>query len=163
MDNKIIFESDRIFFVKISESLIPNYLEMINDMEVQKYLSHNPKEYHYEDEVLWVREKLEEDALIFSMIEKETNDFIGNIEIMKINNNIGTLGISITPKKQNMHFGQEAIKRFIRYAFDNLKLDGLELNVYSYNLRGIHCYEKLGFVKDYNSKSEDDIKMILKK
>lgn len=47
------------------------------------------------------------------MIEKKTNEFIGNIEIMEINNNIGEIGIAITRKKQDKHLGQEAIKRLI--------------------------------------------------
>ena len=97
------------------------------------------------------------------MIEKETNEFIGNIEIMHINNNIGEIGIAITPSKQNKHFGQEAIKRLIDYALKDLKLDGLELNVYSFNPRGIKCYENVGFIIDGQGKTEDDIHMSLKK
>ena len=88
------------------------------------------------------------------MIEKETNEFIGNIEIMEINNNIGEIGIAITQKKQNNHFGQEAIKRLIKYAFNDLNLDGLELNVYNFNARGINCYEKVGFVIDGHGKTK---------
>ena len=55
-----------------------------------------------------VKEKLNEDATIFSMIEKETNEYIGNVEIMKIIENVGEIGITITPLKQNKHYGQEA-------------------------------------------------------
>ena len=61
------------------------------------------------------------------MIEKGTNDFIGNIEIMNISNNIGELGIAITKLKQDNHYGQEAIKRMMDYSFNELGLDGLEL------------------------------------
>lgn len=96
------------------------------------------------------------------MIEKETNDFIGNIEILEINNNIGEIGIAITPNKQNKHYGQESIKRLIDYSFKELKLDGLELNVYDFNQRGIKCYEKVGFVKEGIGKTEEDIHMIIK-
>ena len=97
------------------------------------------------------------------MIEKETNKFIGNIEIMEIKNNIGKMGIAITPKQQDKHFGQEAIKRFIEYTFNDLGLDGLELNVYNFNPRGIKCYEKVGFINDGPGKTEEDIHMTIKK
>jgi RimJ/RimL family protein N-acetyltransferase len=107
--------------------------------------------------------KLEKDDIIFSMIEKETNEFIGNIEIMEINNNIGELGIAITQTKQNKHFGQEAIKRLIKFAFNELNLNGLELNVYNFNHRGIKCYEKVGFVIDGQGKTEEDIHMSFKR
>lgn len=97
------------------------------------------------------------------MIEKETNDFIGNIEIMEINNNIGEIGIAITSKKQDNHFGQESIKRLIEYAFNELKLDGLELNVYNFNQKVIKCYEKTGFAIDGQGKTKEDIHMTIKK
>lgn len=163
MNYEIIFESERIYFVKLTEKLVQEYLDMVNDIEVQKYISHNRKTYELDGELEWIKSKLEENAIIFSMIEKGTNEFIGNIEIMEIKNNIGEMGIAITPKKQDKHYGQEAIKRFIEYAFNNLSLDGLELNVYNFNPRGIRCYEKVGFIKDGPGKTEEDIHMKISK
>ena len=163
MNYEIIFESERISFVKLTEKLVNEYLTMVNDIEVQKYISHNRKKYELDGELEWIKSKLEENAIIFSMIEKDTNEFIGNIEIMGIKNNIGEMGIAITPKQQDKHFGQEAIKRFIEYSFNNLGLDGLELNVYNFNPRGIKCYEKVGFIKDGLGKTDDDIHMSIKK
>ena len=163
MNYEIIFESDRINFIKLSQKLVYDYLNMVNDIEVQKFISHKRKTYNLDGELEWVKSKLEENAIIFSMIEKETNEFIGNIEIMDINNNIGELGIAITQKKQDKHFGQEAIKRLIEYAFSELNLDGLELNVYDFNHRGIKCYEKIGFVIDGHGKTKEEIHMSIKK
>ena len=113
MEYEIVFESERINFVKLSPKLVHDYLDMVNDIEVQKFISHKRKTYSLDGELGWIKSKLEENAIIFSMIEKKTNEFIGNIEIMKINNNIGEIGIAITSKKQDKHFGQEAIKRLI--------------------------------------------------
>ena len=163
MDYEIIFESERIYFVKLTEKLVHEYLNMVNDIEVQKYISHNRKTYELDGELEWIKSKIEGNAIIFSMIEKETNEFIGNIEIMEIKNNIGEMGIAITPKKQDKHYGQEAIKRFIDYAFSDLSLDGLELNVYNFNPRGIRCYEKVGFIKDGPGKTAEDIHMKISK
>ena len=163
MKYEIVFESDRINFIKLSQKLVYDYLDMVNDIEVQKFISHKRKTYDLDGEIKWIESKLEENAIIFSMIEKETNEFIGNIEIMGINNNIGEIGIAITPKKQDKHFGQEAIKRLIEYAFSELNLDGLELNVYDFNPRGIKCYEKVGFVIDGQGKTEEDIHMSIKR
>lgn len=163
MDYEIIFDSERINFIKLTEKLVQDYLDMVNDIEVQKFISHNRKTYELDGEVEWIKSKLEENAIIFSMLEKETNEFIGNIEIMEIKNNVGEMGIAITPKKQDKHYGQEAIKRFIEYAFNDLSLDGLELNVYNFNPRGIRCYEKVGFIKDGQGKSDEDIHMKISK
>ena len=92
------------------------------------------------------------------MIEKETNDFIGNIEIMDIENNAGELGIIITAKKQDKHYEQEAIN-----AFNTIHLKDIYLNVFNFNERAIACYEKVGFVKVGTGKTIEDIHMIYKK
>lgn len=162
MDYEIVFESERIYFVKLTEKLINDYLVMINDVEVQKFISRTIKVYTLEDEIEWIKGKINEDAIIFSMIEKENDEFIGNIEIIEVNNNVGKMGIVITLKKQGKHYGQEAIKRLIDYSFGQLGLNGLELDVYNFNLRGIRCYEKVGFVKDDVGKTEGTIHMSIR-
>ena len=160
---EVIFDSERINFIKINESLVDEYLKMVNDPEVQETLGFTKITYSKEKELEWINFKLKENAIIFSMIEKDTNDYIGNIEIMNIKDNIGELGITITPTKQNNHFGQESIKRIIDYAFNDLKLDNLYLNVLDYNLKGIRCYEKSGFVRDGKETEEHSIHMTYKK
>lgn len=67
---EIIFESKNILYIKINENLINDYLIMVNDPEVQKGISRKAKIYTYEQELEWVKEKLNEDATIFSMLEK---------------------------------------------------------------------------------------------
>lgn len=156
-------ESENIIYVKVSENLIDEYLLMINDVEVQNKISHTLKKVTKEKELEWIESKLKNNSIIFSMLEKKTNKYIGNIEIAHIVNNIGELGITITPTMQNKHYGTEAIKRIIKYSFEQLGLDGLELNVYSTNPRAIHCYENVGFIKNGVGKTEDDIHMVLKK
>ena len=37
-----IFESERIYYIKITKDLIEDYLEMINDIEIANKISHNP-------------------------------------------------------------------------------------------------------------------------
>lgn len=163
MKYDVVFESERIYFVKVSLDLINDYLDMINDIEVQRFISHDRKTYSYDGEVEWIKSNLENNAFAFSMIEKDTNEFIGNIEVRGIKDGVGELGIAITSSKQDKHYGQEAIKRFIEYSFENLDINDLELNVYSFNPRAIKCYEKCGFVKDGVGKTPEDIHMILKR
>lgn len=156
---KIIFESENIYYIQVNELLINDYLKMVNDPEVQKGISHKLKQYTYEQELEWVKMKLEEKANIFTMIEKTTSEFIGNIEIMHIVNGIGEIGITITRNKQNHHYGQEAMKAIMDYGYDILNLDGFELNVYKTNPKAIHCYEEVGFVAVGTGKTDEDIHM----
>ena len=75
MKYDVLFETDRILFVKLSELLISEYLKMVNDMDIQKFISHDRKVYSYEEETEWIHDKISKNAIIFSMIEKDTKEF----------------------------------------------------------------------------------------
>lgn len=159
-----VFESDNLYYVKVSKELINDYLNMMNDKEVRKFISDKPyEEATYEGELEWINDKLKDNSVIFSIIEKETNEFVGNIELMNIRSNIGELGISITSNKQNKHYGTEAIKAMINYIYENKIVKDIYLSVFNFNKRAIHCYEKIGFVKDGIGKTEKDIHMKYKR
>ena len=167
MNNKVLFESDNIYYINVNKGLVNDYLEMVNNPDVSKFISLKNRIFTYDNEVEWIDNKLSNDKIVFSMIEKVSNKFIGNIELMEINNNIGELAICITPNMQNKHYGQEAINRFIKYCFEKLRLDNIELSVYSHNEKAIYLYKKLGFVEykrdinvgTYNGQFIDDIYM----
>lgn len=160
---EIIFESKNLYYIKLNEVLLNDYLEMVNNPEIQRGISHQIKKFTYEDELTWLKMKIKEKAPIFTIIEKETNNFVGNIEIMHIVNNIGEIGICLALTKQNKHYGQEAIKALINYGYENLNIKGYELNVYNDNYCAIHCYEKVGFTIYGPGKKRDDIHMIYNK
>ena len=159
---KQIFESDRIRFVEVSVSLIKDYLVMVNDIEhVDRFLggAHDP--YTEESEVEWVREKLEEKAPVFSMIDKGDGRFIGNIELMDVKDSAGELGIAITAEKQDRGYGTEAVSALVAYAFSKMGLNRVFLRAYPGNARAIRVYEKCGF-REYKRTEEDVFMEILK-
>ena len=142
-----MIESENILFVPISERYIDDYLKMVNDYEnVGIYISKQKRTFTYEEELIWLDEKRKSKAIIFTMLEKDTHNFIGNIEILEVNNNTANIGISITKEMQNKHYGSEALKSFINYCFNTLNLDEVDLEVYSHNKKGINCYQKVGFI-----------------
>lgn len=150
---EIILQSENINFVQVSEKLIDDYLIMINNSEIQKAISTKRRIYSYEDEFNWVRDHLENNAVVFSMLEKSTGKFIGNIEYFDVKNESAVMGISITPAQQDKHFGTEAIKKFVEYGFEDLKLKEISLIVFSHNSRAKHVYESIGFVQYHIEKN----------
>jgi RimJ/RimL family protein N-acetyltransferase len=42
--------------------------------------------------------------------------------------------------------GEKLIRELLRYSFEELGMNEVELNVYDWNVGAIHCYEKAGFV-----------------
>ena len=143
---KQIFESTRIRFVEISELLVSDYLNMINDDEnVNRFIGKTGVHVTEEEEIRWVRRKLAEKAVIFSMIEKETGSFIGNCELMDAGDSVKELGIAITAKKQNMGFGTEAVAALVKYGMENMGLQKIVLRTSPKNGRAIRVYQKCGF------------------
>lgn len=166
-----LFQSENLDFINLSVDLINDYLVMINDEDIQKKILTKRKVYTYEDRVLWVKRKLEEQAIIFSIIERSSGNFVGNIEFMDLKSETAEIGITITPSYQNKHYGTEALKKMIEYGFNVLGLNEINLVVYSNNVRAIHCYKKLGFIETrveknvaiIDGQSVDDIYMKLGK
>ncbi len=156
-----IFESEHISFVPVSERMVHDYLKMVNDIEnVGRYIG-SKEGYSLEEELDFIRERLEANAPIFSMVEKSSGEFIGNIEFMDVKDSCGELGIAITADKQNKNYGSEAIGRMLTYGFEKLDLKRVFLKVYPENTRAIHVYEKCGF-KAYDEKDDDIFMEILR-
>ncbi len=149
-----VFESSRISFVEVSELLVNDYLDMVNDYEsVNRFIGGEHKTYTAEQERKWVQKKLAEKALVFSMLEKKSGEFIGNIELMDVNNSVGELGIAITAAKQNAGYGTEAVSAITEYGTRQLGLNRVFLRTNPQNTRAIHVYQKCGF-KEYDRTDE---------
>ena len=150
-----ILESENIRYVEVSELLVPDYLRMVNDLEhVGRFIGKRTEPVSEEKEIKWVREKLVEKAALFSMIEKSSGAFIGNIELMDLKDSEAELGIAITASMQDRGYGTEAIRAVTGYAFDTLGLKRVFLKVYPDNSRAIRVYEKCGF-REYDRTEED--------
>lgn len=158
---KQLFESDRIRYVEVTEELVQDYLKMVNDLEhVGRFIGRRTEPVSEEKERKWVREKLDEKAVLFSMIEKNGGAFIGNIELMDFTETEAELGIAITAAKQDRGYGTEAIRAVTGYAFDELGLKRVFLKVYPDNSRAIRVYEKCGY-REYDRTEEDVFMEIL--
>ncbi len=157
---KQVFESENIRFVEVSEQLIEEYLIMVNDYEnVNRFLGGQSETYTPEQERNWVKEKLAENAPVFSMISKKNGEFIGNIEFFDLKEKEAELGIALTAKMQDRGYGTEAIRAFTEYGTDHLGLTRIRLRANTENGRAIHVYEKCGF-REY-ARNDEEVSMEL--
>ena len=151
---KQVFESERISFVEVSETLAKDYLIMVNDDEhvnrfIRGRVGGSREPYNEAQEIEWVRKKLADKTPVFSMIEKESGAFIGNIELMDVHDGCGELGIALTAAKQDQGFGTEGVRAFLKYVFEEMGLQRIVLRTNLENARAFHVYEKCGF-REYN-------------
>ena len=159
---EIIFESENINYIKPSVDLVPEYIEMVNDIEnVARFIGDRREPYTEEEERSYIQARLDNNAAMFSMLEKETGRFIGNIEFFNRDNGSAEWGIVITASMQNKGYGKEALRRSVEYGFNELGLIRICLIVFADNPRAIHVYEQCGF-KEYDRNGVDVFMEILK-
>jgi RimJ/RimL family protein N-acetyltransferase len=87
----------------------------------------------------------------FVIAHKETGDYIGQIDLIGIDwkNRTSLIGIVIGNSENHCKgYGQEAIKILQKFAFEELNLHKLELEVHAYNEKAYNCYKKCGFVEE---------------
>lgn len=158
MNMNVIFESDNIIYVRPSFDLVPDYLEMVNDIDnVARFIGERSEPLTEQQEIDYIKDKMDNNATMFSMLEKGTNKFIGNIEFFNRVFEEAEWGIVITTSMQNKGYGTEALKRSVEYGFNELGLNRIYLGVYVNNPRAIHVYENCGF-KEYE---RDDVDIFM--
>jgi RimJ/RimL family protein N-acetyltransferase len=82
----------------------------------------------------------------FNIVETSSEIVVGHAEI--IFNNDGTCKIDkllIDPTFRGKGFCPAAIYELLSYAFTNLPVHTVELNVFDWNTAGLRCYERSGF------------------
>ena len=103
-----------------------------------------------------------ENTISFKVINLETNEIIGHSEIYKSEDNeVRLCRILIGDKKQRgKGFGKKIITELVKYSYEKLNVEKIELNVYDWNKSAIHCYEKSGFEINPKKFSEIEVKGI---
>ncbi|ARE89802.1 GNAT family N-acetyltransferase [Clostridium formicaceticum] len=75
------------------------------------------------------------------------HQFVGYIALRNIRwiRRISELGIVFDPNHINKGYGTDALKCFLKYYFENMKMKQLNLKVAIFNKRAEKCYENCGF------------------
>ena len=126
----------------------------VNDMETTKYLSDIftwPQTVKNSEDFLEMRLSGGRREAGFVIADRETQDYLGQADLMDINwiDRCGTVGIVIAGEKNRGHgIGAEALTLLCDYAFMQLGLQRVQLDVYGDNSRAIACYERVGFVRE---------------
>ena len=166
---EIITETERIRFIRPNVRYVKEMLATINNPEVSSLVGNRDFDFTEEDEINWINNN--QTGYNFSMIAKDTEEYIGNCGFNELEENFGVIGIFLSPDFQNVGLGTEAITELIRMGFEDLNLEEIRLVVYSHNARAIRVYQRLGF-EEYRRDTEvarrgnqgiDDIYMRLRR
>jgi len=140
-----------IFLRGLELTDVPELMKHWNNIEVKKFLNSSvPHSIQEEEE--WIKytwkQRKEEKSFIFAIVYKKNDLYMGNIEIGVIDRKSrrGVIGIAIFNQSYwDRGFGTESIQILLKFAFNTLNLNSVELEVYANNKRAHHCYEKSGF------------------
>jgi len=167
-------ESKRIYLRPLCQLDAPIILESTTDDEI-RYMTGTKSTFSLEQIKTHI-DHINNDSsrYDFAICLKSTEEMIGELSILDIDEEnkravfrISMLSIALT----GQGYGTEAITIVLKFVFEQLYLNRLQLEVFSHNLRGIRAYEKVGFVKEgtlrqslfYNDTYSDEIIMAILK
>ncbi len=137
----------------VQREYLAQYAEWLNDWEVTENLSPGvPLPQNLDSETEWYeRMRQDKDQFLFAILTLKKSQLIGNCGLNHVDwkNRAGIFGIFIGDKKfWGRGYGTDATRVLLRYAFEQLGLNRVELWVYAFNPRAIRAYEKAGFTRE---------------
>ncbi|HEX9982750.1 MAG TPA: GNAT family protein [Thermoanaerobaculia bacterium] len=124
----------------------------MNDPNIVRTLkSRYPIAFH--DEIEWLDKAMHGDVneRHFAIERKDDRTHIGNASIHEIDwvSRTAWFGLFIgEPSAWNRGYGGDAIQTLVRFAFDEMNLHKLKINVFDYNDRAKHLLETHGFAQE---------------
>lgn len=151
MSQTNLFRSSRIRLVALGEEDAEAFARWSEDAE---YLRNLDTDYAVPRSANYFRSEIEANAsshngLEFGIRTIEDDRLIGFVSLHSIewNNRAGRLAVGIGERDyRGKGYGTEVLQLILRYAFDELNLNRVGLDVIGNNKAAIRCYEKSGFV-----------------
>ena len=167
-------KSQRIYLRPLQEADAQSFLDNTKDEEI-RYMTGTKSSFTLEQIQQHIG-NCEKDATRydFAICLISNNNLIGELSISEIDTDNSKAGFRISmfgTKLTGKGFGTEATKLVLKFVFEELNLNRLQLEVFSHNKRGIRAYEKSGFKKEgvlrdslyYNGQFSDEIIMSILK
>lgn len=166
--------SERIYLRSLESSDAPIMLENSTVEEI-RYMTGTKSTFTLEQIQNHIKNINEDSSRYdFAICLNESDQMIGELSVLDIDEDDKKAGFRISMNSIELTgkgYGTESIKLVLKFVFEDLNVNRLQLEVFSHNLRGIRAYEKVGFVKEgtlreslnYNGNYSDEIIMAILK
>lgn len=144
-----------IYLRPLERADLPKLKEWINDPEVKRYLAAYLPLNDPAEEAWFNRVSQSHEDMVLGIARLAEDGLIGVTGFHQIHpkDRRAVFGISIGDKGSwNKGLGTEATRLMTDIGFEVLNLHRLELQVYEFNERAIHVYEKIGWVREGSSR-----------
>lgn len=148
-----LFRSEKLRLVALNPEQDAQLMnQWRRDTEYARLLDSDPvRLFNKEENKKWVEKMQKKETfdgiefMIYALPEDKPIGFVG-LDGINWHNGVSWVGIGIGEREYwSKGFGSEAMRMIARYAFEELGLHRISLNVFSYNTRAIRSYEKVGF------------------
>lgn len=170
--NFLELKGDLIYLKKLDKGHLEEYWENMDNSSVEAMIFTGSQQIFNKSDIERYLENISQDnsRIDFLIISKESNKIVGEVVINNIyrNDRNSNIRILINRKEDfSKGYGREALILALNYGFGMLNLHRIELEVFPFNERAIHVYEKIGFVREgirrdgcyFNNKYYDMITM----
>ena len=134
-----------------------------NNPQIWKYTGHKPdKNITEEIELNWIRNTLKKsNEARYAICIKETDEYIGNVQLTYISNDHAEFHIFIGDEKYwGKNIGTDATLKMIQIGFSEHNVKEIYLFVNKNNMPAVKVYQKSGF--QIESLSNKEIKMVIR-
>lgn len=153
-ENQMTFlEGDKVILRPVERcDLDGPYARWINGQEADLFTEHAQFPHDSRDlESYWESKVASRDCLWLAIVDRESGDHVGNIELSGIDwvHRKAVYSILIGDvSHQGKGLGFEASRLILKHAFGKLNLNRVELGVHEDNRAAIKLYERLGFLEE---------------
>ena len=146
-------ETERLLLRMLSLDDAARMQQIRSNKEVMKFMdSHWHTNIEISEE--FISENLEmyslQKGLFWALIEKESQQFIGDFAFWKIDKKHcrSEIGYTLHPDYWGKGYMNEAMRKILNFGFQNLKLHSIEANINPKNTKSRKILTKFGFVKE---------------
>jgi RimJ/RimL family protein N-acetyltransferase len=150
MISESILQGEKVRLRPMEEGDLPRFVEWLADGEVTQWLAELGTPPTLEEEYEWYERRRGDPESLMWAIETLDGRLVGSTELrLEPARRKAEFGIVIGEKAEwSTGLGTDAVRLIVRYGFEELDLNRVELTTSEENLRAIRCYEKIGFVKE---------------
>ncbi|GAA2006516.1 GNAT family protein [Catenulispora subtropica] len=146
---KPTLRGDRVTLRPVTVADVPDLIAMLADPE-GKRLTATRATFTREQLEHWYGTRGEQtDRVDLAIVENTTGRYVGEVVLNELDADNRSCGFRITlmgPRVFGRGYGTEATRLVLSHAFDTVGVHRVELDVYAFNPRARHVYEKVGFV-----------------
>jgi len=147
-----ILKGEKIILKPIKVSEASNYLRWLSDSQVTRFLTTNAKGLNLKKEKNYIKGARKSQIFMNWGIYTKVGRHVGstglkNIDLKK--NKKATWGIFIGEKDEwGKGYATDTLKTILKFAFNELKLNRVQLSVFKGNIYAKKCYTRCGFNKE---------------